>query len=236
MRWIDGGLDEEFEQRLDELLAVVDPRWRAPEAQEPYRSDEQFRVYHRINSKRARVGERLTTRPDLAVALSDRVLEAIACDEDISASRHLVQPLLATIGRRRVQRRLISVIESGPPHKKVCAVRAWYWSQVSLVYDSAEAYDAGRPTQASRAADDEVADLRGYYRIACLAAFVECDHDDTRAWLARGFLLEPAFFPPNLLGLVARARAIAEADPVRYQELLAKTDDGTNMAEIRPSN
>jgi hypothetical protein len=234
MRWIDGGLDQEFEQRLDELLAVVDPRWRAPEAQEPYRSDEQFRVYHRINSKRSHVGERLATRPDLAVALSDRVLDAIACDEDISASRHLMQPLLATIGRRRVQRRLISVIENDSPHKKVCAVRAWYWSQVSLVYDSAEAYDAGRPTRASRAADDEVSDLRGYYRIACLNAFVECDDAETRAWLSRGFLLEPAFYPPTMLGLVAQARVIAEADPLRYRDLLTKTDDGTNMAEIRP--
>jgi hypothetical protein len=131
-----------------------------------------------------------------------------------------------------VQHYPISVIETGPAHQKVCAVRAWYWSQVSLVYDSVQALRERRPTQASRAADDEVADLRGQYRRACLTAFVTCEHLPTREWRARGFIRNNEYYPANLHDLVARARAIAEADPDRYTELLAKDYDGTNMAQI----
>ena len=91
-----------------------------------------------------------------------------------------------------------------------------------------------RPTVESRSADDEVADLRAAYRIACLTAFVSCDHGPSRAWLARGFLLRPEFYPANVLHLVAQARAIAEADPEQYKDLLAKTEDGTTMAQLGP--
>jgi hypothetical protein len=65
-----------------------------------------------------------------------------------------------------------------------------------------------------------------------LTAFVACDHAPTRDWLTRGFLLAERHYPPTLRGLVARARAIAEADPERYGNLLAREDDGTNMAQI----
>jgi len=230
--WNDGDLDAEFEQRLDDLLAELCPEWRTPDLPEPYRSDERFRAYERRNAKRIQLGDLLTARPELAVAVADRVLDTIACDEDVSFNKQLIYPVLNAIGRRAVQRYLISVIDAGPAHKKVCAVRAWYWSQVTLVYGSVHDLRERRPTEASRAADDEVADLRGQYRMACLAAFVACEHPPTREWLARGFLLKETHYPANLHDLVARARAIAEADPDRYKDLLAKDDDGTNMAQI----
>jgi hypothetical protein len=231
--WVDGDLAVEFEQRLDELLADVRPGWQPAELPEPYRSDRRFRDYHRRNAKRAQLGDVLKDRPDVAAAHADRVLAAIACDEDVSFNKQLLHPVQHVIGRRTVQRYLISVIEHEPPHKKVCAVRAWYWSQVSLVYNSVDALRQHRPTAASQAAEDSAADLRGEYRIACLAAFVASEHEPTREWLARGFLLVEEYYPPNLHQLVARARTVAEADPSRYKHLLAKEHDGTNMAQLR---
>lgn len=229
--WTDGDLHTEFEQLLDDLLVDLCPNG-SPEIPEPYRSDQRFQAYERRNAKRIHVGDLLTARPDLAVALADRVLAVIACDEDVSFNKQLIYPVLNAVGRRTVQRYLISVIETGPAHKKVCAVRAWYWSQVTLVYESVQALREHRPTPASRAADDDVVDLRGQYRIACLAAFVTCEHAPTREWLAYGFLLKEGYYPANLHDLVARGRAIAEADRDRYKDLLAKADDGTNMAQI----
>ncbi|GIH15228.1 hypothetical protein [Rugosimonospora africana] len=230
--WADGDLDTEFERRLDGLLADLCPGWQPAEIPEPYRSDERFRAYERRNAKRMHLGDLLTARPDLAAAVADRILETIACDEDVSFNKQLIRPVLNAVGRRTVQRSLISVVETGPAHKKVCAVRAWYWSQVTLTYKSWEALHEHRPTQASRTADDEVADLRGQYRMACLTAFVECEHPPTREWLAHGFLLRAEYYPANLHDLVAQARAIAEADPQRYKELLVRDDDGTDMAQV----
>jgi len=230
--WTDGDLATEFEQRLDELLAEICPGWQPAELPEPYRSDQRLRDYNRLNAKRIHLGDALKARADTAAAHADRVLAAVACDEDVSFNKQLLHPVLRAVGRRTVQRYLISVVEHAPAHKKTCAVRAWYWSQVSLVYDSVEDLRQHRPTSASQAADDEVMDLRGEYRIACLSAFVACEHIPTREWLAHGFLLVDEYYPPNLHQLVARARAIAEADPSRYKDLLAREDDGTNMAQL----
>jgi hypothetical protein len=222
----------EFEQRLDELLADLHPGWQPADLPERYRSDRRFSDYHRRNAKRAQVGDVLKARPDAAAGHADGVLAAIACDEDVSSNKQLLHPAQQAVGRRAVQRYLISVIDHGPAHKKVCAVRAWYWSQVSLVYESVEAPRQNWPTRASKAADDSVADLRGEYRIACLTAFVACDHESTREWLARGFLLVEEYYPAHLHHLVARARAVAEARPSQYKDLLARKHDGTNMAQL----
>ncbi|MFI2663391.1 hypothetical protein [Micromonospora carbonacea] len=230
--WTDEDLGTEFEQRLDGLLVEFCPDWRHPELPEPYSSNQRFVAYHRRNANRRHLGDLLTAQPEVAAAVASRVLAAIVCDEDVAANKELIYPMLAAIGRRRVQRYLIAVIETGPEHKKVGAVRAWYWSQVSLVYESVEDLRARRPTATSRAADDEMADLRGLYRIACLTAFVTCPHAATREWLARGTILKDAYYPANLRDLVAQARAIAEEDPRRYKDLLAREVDGTNMAQL----
>jgi hypothetical protein len=230
--WTDGDLDAEFERRLDDLLTELSPDWQPAEIPEPYRDDERFRAYERRNAKRIQLGNLLTARPDRTVAVADRVLDTIACDEDVSFNKQLIHPVLNAIGRRTTQRYLISVVETGPAHKKVCAVRAWYWSQVTLIYTSGEALRDRRPTQASRAADDDVADLRGEYRTACLTAFVAAEYPPTREWLGHGFLLKAEYYPANLHDLVARARAIAEADPHRYKNLLARGDDGTTMGQL----
>ena len=101
-----------------------------------------------------------------------------------------------------------------------------------MVYRTVEDLRDRRPTSESVAADDDVADLRGWYRTACLVAFVECDHAETREWLARGCVLAPEFYPAGLHSVVARAREIAEADPVRFAEFLKKKGDGTNLASL----
>ena len=54
--------------------------------------------------------------------------DTIVCDEDVSFNKQLIHPVLAAVGRRRVPRYLISVIDEDPAHKKVCAAPAWYWS------------------------------------------------------------------------------------------------------------
>ena len=134
--WSHGDLDSEFEQRLDRILAVLCPDWSPPDVPDTYRDGERLRAYRRSCAKRLQVAGQLDARPDAASALAGQVLDAIACDEDVSFNRHLIHPMLHAVGRRRVQRYLISVIDDEVAHKKVCAVRAWYWSQVSLAYDS----------------------------------------------------------------------------------------------------
>ncbi|MBG0569331.1 hypothetical protein [Actinoplanes aureus] len=230
--WTNGDLATEFERRLDDLIAEASPEWQPEELPEPYRSDQRFRAYHRVSAKRTYLGDILKARPSLTAFHAGRVLPPIICDEDVAANEQTIHPVMQAVGRRTVQRYLISAVENEPDHKKVCAVRAWYWSQVSLVYDSVEALHQHRPTPASQATDDEVVDLRSHYRNACLAAFVASDYIPTQEWLARGFLLVKDYYPPTLHHLVARARAIAEAEPDRYKDLLAKNADGTNMAQI----
>ncbi|WP_234584136.1 hypothetical protein [Micromonospora sp. MH99] len=234
--WVDGDLADEFERQLDDLLAELDSAWVEPELQPRFASNESFRRYHRRNGKRWQLACVLRERPDLAATLASRVLAAVVCDEDVAANRQLIEPVLTAVGRRRVQEYLISVVTSGPLLQRVCAVRAWYWSQAVLVYESPRALTGGQPTTGSQAHDDEVADLRGWYRAACLTAFVECDHDATREWLARGFILDESYYPASLHRGVAAARAIAESDPARFKELIAKTTDGTNLAAIRPAD
>lgn len=229
-----GELDDELERRLDALVDALSPGWQPPELPEPYRSDERFRAYHRRNAKRMQVGSVLSAQPAAAARLADMVLEAIVCDEDVSFNRQLIEPMLTAIGRRRVQQHLIATVGNGGPLQKVCAVRAWYWSQVTLVYRSTEDLHEHNPTPESVAADDDVADLRALCRTACLNAFVTCHHVATREWLARGFILDENFYLPEMHANVVRARQIAQADPGRFGDLLAKTTDGTNMAAIQP--
>jgi hypothetical protein len=232
--WTHGDLTERFEQRLDSLLSQLCPDRVAPTPTGKYASNPEFVAYERLNSKRMRVAVALREQPDAAPAVADRVLDAIVHDEDVSFNRHLIEPMVATVGRRAVQEHLIRAVKTGSPLQRVCAVRAWYWSQVTLVYGSSEALRTRRPTAASRAQDDDVADLRGRYRVACLDAFVDCDDVATREWLGRGFLLDSSFYPPTLHDTVSRARVIAEADPGRFKDLLAKTSDGTNLAALQP--
>ncbi|WP_432987212.1 hypothetical protein [Dactylosporangium sp. CA-233914] len=227
--WTSGDLQAEFERRLDDLLAECCPDWQAPE---PLSGDQRLVAFRQRNAKRTQLGDVLTARPDVAVAAAGRLLDVIACDEDLSRNRQLIEPLVTAVGRRTVQRHLISVIETGPEHKKVCAMHAWYWSQVTLVYESFQDFDARRPTPASRAAAADVADLRGQYRIACLNAFVACQYVPTRERLADGFLLVDEYYPPHLRDLVARALAIAEADPHRYKNLLARQDEEIGLDQI----
>ncbi len=232
----DSNLVPAFEHLLDGLIAALCPDRSIPASPRPPNDADKSRTYRRVNAKRSQVARELRALVDNGGKIPDAVLDAIVCDEDVSANRQLIEPAVHALGRRAVQRHLIATIERGTYLQKVCAVRAWYWSQVTLVYSSPENLRQRQPTAASRARDDEVADLRANYRTACLMAFVSCDDVPTREWLARGFLLNISFFPPNLHDTVARARAIAEADPMRFKDLLARKHDGTNLAAIGREN
>jgi hypothetical protein len=231
--WQDGDLHHAFEQLLDALLAELSPGWVVPASPKDANSTPGYLAYERRNVKRMQVASVLRAQPQLAVAVADTVLDAIVCDEDVSFNRQLIEPLLDAVGRRTVQEHLISVASSGSLLHRVCSVRAWYWSQPVLVYNSSQALRDGRPTAASKAEDDEVAGLRTRYRAACLTAFVDHDHTPTREWLASGFILNASDYPQELTVTVATARAIAEEDPIRFKALLAKTTDGTKLAAIR---
>jgi hypothetical protein len=230
--WAHGDLDAEFERRLDEILAEVSPEWVPAPPPGSLRDEQRFRDYWRRNVKRMHLGDVLKARRDVAAERAEAVLAAVVCDEDVSFNKQLLLPVLAATGRRHVQSFLIAAVENESAHKKVCAVHAWYWSQVSLHYRTFGDFDLRRPTAESRAADDDVADLRARYRNACLAAFVACDHAPTRERLSLGFLLVEACYPPDLHHLVQAARAVAAADPERYRRLLDATDDGTSMAHV----
>lgn len=134
-----------------------------------------------------------------------------------------------------MQEYLIAVIDDGPAHKKVgapCGPGTGVPGHPRLPHGRGPA--GATPYPGSRAADDEVADLRGRCRAACLTAFVDCDHQPTREWLARGFHLDEDGYPPALREVVARARAIAAADLHRYRDLLTRRDDGTTLAQLGP--
>jgi hypothetical protein len=87
--------------------------------------DESFRSYSRRNMKRTAVSNALKQFPDSAAVVAPRVLEAISCDEDVSFNRQSIEPVIAVVGRRAVQRYLISVIESGALLERVWAMHAW---------------------------------------------------------------------------------------------------------------
>ena len=211
---------DEFERHLDGLLARLDPVWTMPEL--PGEIDGPHRQYERLNVKRSTVAAMLISPPDRAVALAGPVLDAIVRDDDPTLNRQLIGPMLHAIGRREVKRRLITAVETGPAHQKLCAARAWYWTEGYGLRESR----ANPLTPAERqAADDKVADLRAEFRIACLAAFVMSADDDTRDALAARFLLVDRYYPPTVHDLVAQARAIAEAEPERYARLLARSED-----------
>jgi hypothetical protein len=231
--WNHGDLYPEFERRLDEILAEVSPGW-IPEGEllDRFRDDERLYEYCLRDAKRQHLGDVLKARRDVAAERAEAVLAAVVCDEDVSFNKQLLLPVMAATGRRHVQTFLIAAVENEPPHKKVCAAHAWYWSQVSLHYLTFDDYDRGCPTSESRAADEEVADLRARYRNACLAAFVACDHAPTRERLDGGFQLVEDLYPPDLHHLVRAARAVADADPERYHRLLDATGDGPGMAHI----
>jgi hypothetical protein len=99
--WTDGDLETVFEQRLDDPLAELCPDWQPPGLPEPYRRNQRFGAYERRNAKRIHVGELLTARPDMAVAIADRVLAAIACDEDVSCNKQLIRVDRALIAELR---------------------------------------------------------------------------------------------------------------------------------------
>jgi len=100
------------------LLAELSPGWQVPELREPYSNDETFRAYFRRNRNRSQVGGALVELPEIAVRLAEVVLDAIVCDEDVAFSRKLIEPMLASLGRRRVQQHLIRVVETGGLLKK----------------------------------------------------------------------------------------------------------------------
>jgi hypothetical protein len=117
--------------------------------------------------------------------------------------------LLNAVGRRAVQECLITAVTSGSWSQRPARSAPGTGPSRVLVHRSAEAARARRHTPESQAGVDKVAGLRVRYRRACLAAFVDCNRNPTREWLAPGFIVDKSLYPPDLHALVARARAIA---------------------------
>ncbi|MEV4826110.1 hypothetical protein [Micromonospora sp. NPDC049274] len=225
-------MSEDVQDLLDGLIQQLCPDWSC-EFPGPLAPDhERFEL---IAAKRMQVARVLRRRPDRAAALSEQVLATIVADEDSSCNRQLVAPLVTAIGRSAVLAGLLSYARSGSPAQQAGAARGWYWAQPTLVYPTRADLDNRRPTAASQAEWDEMADLCRAFRIACLTAFLATDDVRARADLAMRFTLNPEDYPPELAAEVDEARSIAAGDPQRYRRLLTDTTEaGLSQLGARP--
>ncbi len=185
----------EFEQRLDALLARLSPGAAIRPA--PADADPVAARDHRIVAKQRRVsGELLQRLADIPEVL-DLVLDAIVHDSWVGYSRELVTPLVKAGRHRTVLDRLSTVVATGAPQQKLCAMHARPWAKL----------DGADPDPA--------------FETVCLKTFVECGDPVVRAELSYRFTLDQRRHPRTLADTVQQARKIAESDPGRYPRLLS---------------
>jgi len=84
------------------------------------------------------------------------LIRAAVHEPDPSFNRQLVAPAVAAFGRRRVQLAFIAYLDTGTAPDMAGAARAWYWTQVPLVYVGG----SKTPTPESAAQCDAFSDLR----------------------------------------------------------------------------
>ncbi|GAA0655570.1 hypothetical protein GCM10010193_02470 [Kitasatospora atroaurantiaca] len=157
----EGCLDELLEALGLEWADSADPRIAAFAERQPH-----FPQYHRIGHKRQLVVQHVTGNRPLVEQHYDQLVRALVHDEDPSSPRWLAAALVQAVGRRRVQESLVRVMEEGTPYQRACAAGAWNWVQAPLEYATEEDLHAGRPTRASLAERDALADLEARYRAA----------------------------------------------------------------------
>jgi len=142
----------------------------------------------------------------------DPLVRAAIYEPDPSFNRELVEPALAVFGRRRVQMALLEYLRTGTNVQRAGAARAWYWTQVPLVYVGLSSI----PTPESKAEYDAFADLRREWDETALHVFVTNEDLDVRRCLIPGLDLRAQNYPEHLRETVVRAIDIARTHPDDY--------------------
>ena len=140
------------------------------------------------------------------------LMRAAIYEPDPSFNRQLVEPALAVFGRRRVQMALLEYLRTGTNVQRAGAARAWYWTQVPLVYVDLSSI----PTPESKAEYDAFADLRREWHETALHVFVTNEDLDVRRCLIPGLDLRAQNYPERLRETVVRAIDIARTHPDDY--------------------
>ncbi len=146
----------------------------------------------------------------------DAMIRAIVHDPNPSFNRQLIEPVLAGVGRRRVQTALLDLLSNGTDAEKAGSARAWYWAQGSLRFDGEANFKAGIATEESQQEYDAVKDLRVRWRETQLRTFVSNEDVDIRRCILPGMSLNPDHYPAGLRDLVVRAIHIARTHPDEY--------------------
>lgn len=138
------------------------------------------------------------------------VLRAAVLAAEVSQSRALIEPLVATFGHRSVNEALLGIFATGTNVEKLGAIRALYWAQPPL--DSPDrsrgiGLDAASPD--SRRAWLALADLWARKAKLYLEEFVHTEQPEVRSALIPHLDLEPRRHPPELRPLVLEAARLA---------------------------
>jgi hypothetical protein len=161
------------------------------------------------------------------------LMRAIVHDPNPSSNRQLIEPALATAGRRKVQEALLDILDSGTNAEKAGAARAWYWSKMhfdrpglaecraSFAVDPAAAREALAELQArwredARRESAATEDLRARWQHAALWEFVANEDLDVRRCILPGLSLRPGHYPDGLKDLVETAVRIARSHSDNY--------------------
>ena len=143
-------------------------------------------------------------------ALFVPVMRAAVLAADISQSRALIEPVVATFGHRSVNEALLGIFVSGTDQEKLGAVRALYWAQPPL-----ETWDRSRGAGLDAASPDArrawlaLSDLWARKAKLYLEEFVHNDAPEVRSALIPHLDLEPRRHPPEMRPLVLEAARLA---------------------------
>jgi len=138
------------------------------------------------------------------------VLRAAVLAGDVSQSRALIEPLVATFGHRAVNEALLGTFARGDNEEKLGAVRALYWAQPPLeTPDRSRGVGLDAASPDSRRAWLALSDLWVRKARLYLEEFVHNDEPDVRSALIPHLDLEPRRHPPEMRALVLEAARLA---------------------------
>lgn len=143
-------------------------------------------------------------------ALFEPVLRAAVLARDVSRSRALIEPLVATFGHRAVNEALLSIFTSGDNQEKLGAIRALYWAQPPLeTPDRSRGFSLDAASPDSRRAWLALSDVWARKTQLYLEEFVQNDEPEVRSALIPHLDLEPRRHPPEMRPLVLQAARLA---------------------------
>jgi hypothetical protein len=137
------------------------------------------------------------------------LLRAAVYDPNPSFNQRLVEPAVVAYGRRRVREGLLKFLRTGTDPERAGAARAWYWTQVSLMYLPG----SDTPTPQSQAEVEAYADLDREWGRTALHVFVTNTDLDVRRCLLPGLDLRAEHHPKELREAVVEAIRIARTHP-----------------------